>query len=155
MAPPHAAIIDDMLRAGALQVTAGTVRGFASTRESVRVSYVPRGTTGLRELEVQRVIFASGVENISSTRDPLMQRLLDRGLVRMDSQGLGLDVTDGLNIVRGDDTVAERLWALGPIVRGVFWECVAVPDIRVQAAHMAVSVVARLREDAPRWNFII
>jgi uncharacterized NAD(P)/FAD-binding protein YdhS len=101
------------------------------------------------------VIIASGVENISSTRDPLMQRLLDRGLVRMDSQGLGLDVTDGLNIVRGDDTVAERLWALGPIVRGVFWECVAVPDIRVQAAHMAVSVVARLREDAPRWNFII
>jgi uncharacterized NAD(P)/FAD-binding protein YdhS len=37
----------------------------------------------------------------------------------------------------------------------VFWECVAVPDIRVQASHVAACVVARLREDAPRWSFII
>jgi uncharacterized NAD(P)/FAD-binding protein YdhS len=98
---------------------------------------------------------ASGLEHISRTRDPLMQRLLDRGMIRVDSQGLGLDVTDGLNVVRGDGEPAERIWALGPIVRGVFWECVAVPDIRVQASHVAVSVVARLREDAPRWSFMI
>jgi uncharacterized NAD(P)/FAD-binding protein YdhS len=75
--------------------------------------------------------------------------------VRLDRQGLGIDVTDGLNVLGGDDAVAERVWALGPIVRGVFWECVAVPDIRVQAAHVAVSVVSRLREDAPRWSFNI
>jgi uncharacterized NAD(P)/FAD-binding protein YdhS len=64
-------------------------------------------------------------------------------------------VTDGLNVIGDEGRVAERIWALGPIVRGVFWECVAVPDIRVQASHVAVSVVARLREDAPRWSFII
>jgi uncharacterized NAD(P)/FAD-binding protein YdhS len=40
-------------------------------------------------------------------------------------------------------------------VRGVFWECVAVPDIRVQASHMAANVAAALRADAPRWNFVI
>ena len=106
-------------------------------------------------LDVQRVILASGLEALSRTRDQLMQRLLDRGLVRVDGQGLGIDVTEGLNVVRQDNKVAERIWALGPIVRGVFWECVAVPDIRVQAAHVAVSVVARLREDAPRWGFAI
>jgi uncharacterized NAD(P)/FAD-binding protein YdhS len=106
-------------------------------------------------LDVQRVIMASGLEHVSRTRDPLMQRLLERGLVRLDRQGLGIDVTDGLNVLSADDSVAERVWALGPIVRGVFWECVAVPDIRVQAAHVAVSVVARLREDAPRWSFNI
>ena len=95
---------------------------------------MPRGGKEAEVLPVQRVSMASGLEHINRTRDPLMQRLLDRGLIRVDQQGLGLDVTDGLNVVRNDGSVAERIWALGPIVRGVFWECVAVPDIRVQAS---------------------
>ena len=157
MAPPHADMIDSMVADGTLQVLAGRIRAFDSNDDGVTVRYATRTADGGAELtlDVQRVIMASGLEHISRTRDPLMQRLLDRGLVRMDRQGLGIDVTDGLNVVRQDGTAAERIWALGPIVRGVFWECVAVPDIRVQASHVAVSVVARLREDAPRWSFII
>ncbi len=155
MAPPHAEMIESMLAEGTLTVAAGRVRSLESQPDRVRVTYAPRDGSGEKVVDVQRVIMASGLEHISRTRDPLIERLLDRGLVRLDRQGLGIDVTDGLNVVRGDDAVAERIWALGPIVRGVFWECVAVPDIRVQAAHVAVSVVARLREDAPRWSFNI
>jgi uncharacterized NAD(P)/FAD-binding protein YdhS len=155
MAPPHADMIDAMQGEGTLTVAAGRIRSMESLPDRVRVTYAPRDGSGETVLDVQRVIMASGLEHVSRTRDPLMQRLLDRGLVRLDRQGLGIDVTDGLNVLSGDDTMAERLWALGPIVRGVFWECVAVPDIRVQAAHVAVSVVARLREDAPRWSFNI
>jgi uncharacterized NAD(P)/FAD-binding protein YdhS len=156
MAPPHADLLAAMTQDGSLRVVAGRIRAFESGPDSVRVRYAPRRSAdGEQVMDVQRVIMASGLEHISRTRDPLMQRLIDRGLVRVDRQGLGIEVTDELNVVRSDDTPAERIWALGPIVRGVFWECVAVPDIRVQAAHVAVSVVARLREDAPRWSFII
>jgi uncharacterized NAD(P)/FAD-binding protein YdhS len=156
MAPPHADLIETMQQDGSLSVIGGRIRSFDSTPAHVRVTYASRGKNGAVEtLDVQRVIMASGLEHISRTRDPLMQNLLDRGLVRVDRQGLGIDVTDGLNVVKEEGTPAERMWALGPIVRGVFWECVAVPDIRVQATHVAVSVVARLREDAPRWSFII
>ncbi len=154
MAPPHADLIASMLDDGSLRIIAGRIQSMQGSRDSVSVRYTPRGRPD-ETLEVQRVILASGLEHISRTRDTLMQRLLDRGLVRVDAQGLGLDVTDSLNVVRGDGAVTERIWALGPVVRGVFWECVAVPDIRVQAANLAVSVVARLREDAPRWGFII
>jgi uncharacterized NAD(P)/FAD-binding protein YdhS len=155
MAPPHADLLAAMIAEGSLRVVAGRVRGFSCGADSVQVRYCARATAAEATLEVQRVIMASGLEHISRTRDTLMQRLLDSGLVRLDGQGLGIDVTDGLNAISRDATVAERIWALGPIVRGVFWECVAVPDIRVQAAHVAVSVVARLREDAPRWSFMI
>jgi uncharacterized NAD(P)/FAD-binding protein YdhS len=156
MAPPHADLIESMQADGSLSVIGGRIRGFESTPTQVLVKYAPRGGNGAETtLAVQRVIMASGLEHIDRTRDPLMKNLLDRGLVRLDRQGLGIDVTDGLNVVRDDGAPAERIWALGPIVRGVFWECVAVPDIRVQATHVAVSVVARLREDAPRWSFII
>jgi uncharacterized NAD(P)/FAD-binding protein YdhS len=155
MAPPHADLIEGWIKDGSLEVIAGRISSMEPGAKGVSVHYTPRGAKAQQTLKVQRVIMASGLETIARTRDPLMQRLLDRGLIRLDQQGLGLDVTDGLNVVRNDGTAAERIWALGPIVRGVFWECIAVPDIRVQASHVAVSVVARLREDAPRWSFII
>jgi uncharacterized NAD(P)/FAD-binding protein YdhS len=119
------------------------------------VSYRARGATEDSVLKVQRVIMANGLEQIDRTRDPLMQRLLAHGLVRVDRQGLGLEVTDQLNVVGADGAPAERIWALGPIVRGVFWECIAVPDIRGQARDVAAHVGARLRADAPRWSFTI
>jgi len=35
--------------------------------------------------------------------------------------------------------------ALGPIVRGVLWECTAVPELRVQAAFVARRVADALQ----------
>jgi len=155
MAPPHADMIDAMLGDGSLRIAAGRIRHIESGVESVRVTYAPRDGSGLTTIEVQRVIMANGLEHVSRTRDPLLQRLLDRGLVRLDSQGLGIDVTDSLNAIQANGSVSGHVWALGPIVRGVFWECVAVPDIRIQAAHVADSIVAQISDDAPRWSFII
>jgi uncharacterized NAD(P)/FAD-binding protein YdhS len=155
MAPPHADMIDAMLGDGSLKIAAGRISRIESGTQSVRVTYAPRAGGSPVTIEVQRVIMANGLEHVSRTHDPLLQRLFDRGLVRMDSQGLGVDVTDGLNAIQADGTVADHIWALGPIVRGVFWECVAVPDIRVQAAQVADGIVAQITEDAPRWSFMI
>jgi uncharacterized NAD(P)/FAD-binding protein YdhS len=155
MAPPHADMIDAMLMEGSLTVTAGRIRRMEPGPDSVRVTYAARDGSGEKAIEVQRVIMANGLEHISRTRDPLMKSMLDRGLVRLDPQGLGIDVTDGLNAIRADGTIANNIWALGPIVRGVFWECVAVPDIRVQATNVAIGVAGRLNEEAPRWSFAI
>jgi uncharacterized NAD(P)/FAD-binding protein YdhS len=154
MAPPTADLIDAMLADGSLSVVAGRIHGFLSGWDRVTVRYTPRGASAETTVQVQRVLIASFLDQIDRTSDQLMQRMLDRGLIRLDAQGLGLDVTDGLNVVRDDGSAADHMWALGPIVRGVFWECVAVPDIRVQAGYAAVGVVARLREDAPKSGFI-
>jgi uncharacterized NAD(P)/FAD-binding protein YdhS len=154
MAPPTADLIEGMLKDGSLSVVAGRIHGFVSGWDRVTVRYTPRGASAENTLQVQRVLIASFLDQIDRTSDELMQRMLDRGLIRLDAQGLGLEVTEGLNVVRDDGTAAEHMWALGPIVRGVFWECVAVPDIRVQAGYAAVGVVARLREDAPKSGLL-
>ncbi len=155
MAPPHADLIAQMQREGSLEVLAGRVRRMETGGNMVNVHYRLRGAENEQVMPVQRVIFANGLETIEKTRDPLMGRLIGSGLARIDKHGMGLEVTESLQVVRADGTPAERIWALGPIVRGVFWECIAVPDIRVQASYMAASVVAGLRADAPKWSFII
>ena len=55
----------------------------------------------------------------------------------LDRHRLGVEVSERLEAIGTRGGVTPGLWALGPIVRGVFWECTAVPDIRRQAAEVA------------------
>jgi uncharacterized NAD(P)/FAD-binding protein YdhS len=75
---------------------------------------------------------------IGRTRDALLRGLLERGLVRADAHGIGLQVDER-------SRAGEGLWALGPLSKGRFWEIVAVPDIRVQAAAVAEDIAGELR----------
>jgi uncharacterized NAD(P)/FAD-binding protein YdhS len=59
---------------------------------------------------------------------------------------MGLDVTDRLQLLDRSGARTEGIWALGPLVRGVFWECTAVPDIRLQARTIADEVALALQE---------
>jgi uncharacterized NAD(P)/FAD-binding protein YdhS len=103
------------------------------------VVFQERGDGVLHRLAVQRVIFATGTGEALGS-DPLTTHLLANGLARTDCLGLGLEATAELQLVARDGAVVPRVWALGPIVRGVFWECTAVPDIRQQASQLGQAV---------------
>ena len=70
----------------------------------------------------------------------MLKSLFEAGMARPDGLGMGLDV-DGRSRVAG----AERLWAVGPLTKGRFWEIVAVPDIRGQVADVAEDIAKELR----------
>jgi uncharacterized NAD(P)/FAD-binding protein YdhS len=48
-------------------------------------------------------------------------------------------------VVARDGATSSRLYAVGPVTKGVFWEIVAVPDIRRQCDILAHQIVDRLR----------
>jgi uncharacterized NAD(P)/FAD-binding protein YdhS len=140
MAPPAGEIIARMRRDGRLTVLAGRICGMEIERAQARISYRLRGAEAERSLLVRRVINATGIDSAAKTAEPLIRNLLRRNLVRLDALGLGLDVTAGLAVRAAAGREVPRLWALGPIVRGVFWECIAVPEVRAQAARVADQV---------------
>lgn len=144
MAPPNAAIVDEERRDGRLRIVSGRIEGLRFDDDAVRVAYLPRGGGAPVELAVQRVIVATGLESAAKTGDPLMRRLLEHGLLRWDSLGFGIEVTPDLQVIGADGRPVPRLWALGPLVRGVFWECIAVPDIRLQAERVGKLAAAEL-----------
>ena len=139
MAPDVANAFEAMLAAGEVQVRRGRLGAIERRGADAMVSWRPRGGGDVRTLEVQRVIFATGVP-ASDERDPLIASLSAQGLARIEPHGLGLVVTDALQLIGAAGSVTPRLWALGPVVRGVFWECTAVPDIRVQARLVAEEI---------------
>lgn len=147
MAPPNADALEAELAAGSLRTVAGRVKGMRFEADAVRVDY--QGVAGPAELSVQRVISATGLESAVRTTDPFMRSLVRRGLVRWDRLGFGIDVSDGLEAIGRDGRPVRGLWALGPVTRGIFWECIAVPDIREQAERLARIAAAALEEPSP------
>jgi len=55
--------------------------------------------------------------------------------------------SSGIVSIRDENSRAgERLWALGPLSKGRYWEIIAVPDIREQAAQVAEDIFRELAE---------
>ena len=141
---PVADVRDAMIADGSLKIIRGRVAAMRCGANEVDVMLRRRGAATAEHLVVQRVINATGMPSADSADSPLIHALRERGAVRLDPLGMGLQVNDALQAVRADGKPAPNLWALGPIVRGVFWECVAVPDVRTQAEKVARHVWAYL-----------
>ena len=146
MAPEVAAIINAARARGQLTVRAARVVAIDATDESVRLSLRSRGADVVEAIEVARAINCSGPESdYEATRDPLILNLLGKRLIRPDPLRLGLDGTEDGALIAGNGVPSARLFALGPMTRGTFWEVGAVPDIRLHAARLATRI-ARLRD---------
>lgn len=137
IAPDVAESVRQMIRSGGLAVRAGRVVAFKPHATSLRVSLVPRRASTHEELEVGHVVSCTGPGAVATTRHPLLRGLLADALVRPDPLGLGLDALPDGRLLGRDGRHPLRLFALGPLLKGTFWETTAVPEIRVQAARLA------------------
>ena len=138
IAPEVAAKITAMKADGRLRIVAGKLVGAKAHGDGAMVRYRPRGSDDLTSLRVRRIINASGPQgDLLRTEEPLLRRLLDRGLIRPDRLRIGIDVTQQSEAIGHDGEPCPTLLALGPMTRGTFWEIVAVPDIRRQTWAVA------------------
>lgn len=143
IAPPTAAALQDELASGGLRVIAGRMVSCTAGPDDVAITFRPRGQTATHALKVQRVISATGIPSLGDTREPLIAQLIADGLATLDPLEIGLDVDSEFAVRDAGRDRVSGLWALGPVVRGVFWECTAVPDIRDQAMRLATLIVDR------------
>lgn len=138
LAPAVADRIEAMLASGRLQPVAGKTRAFEYGSGGVEVTWRPRGGDRIDTMRVTRVINCTGpLGDLVRAEDPLLRRLVARGLIRADAQHLGIDVDSEARTIAANGAGNDDLYALGPMTRGAFWEIVAVPDIRVQTWTLA------------------
>jgi len=140
IAPQVADTVHRMIADGQLEVVAGRVTGASAVDGGVEVEIRRRGKAEASTERFDFVINCTGpLHSIARTRDPLLRTLLDHGEARPDHLGIGLEV-DEHSRVAGE----EKLWALGPLTKGRYWEIIAVPDIREQAAVVAEDIAREL-----------
>lgn len=86
---------------------------------------------------VDQLITATGLElRAKSIINPLIEKLLQSGLARPGTHGLGLD-TDLDGALRDHSGHANpNIYVLGSLRTGQLWESLAIPDLRNQAADL-------------------
>ena len=148
--PPSTAERVKLLRsAGRLAVLRARVSSAADTAAGLRVS-VDLGGSQARLTAGWLIDCTGPAADITATSDLLLRRLLDAGFARPDPLRLGLDA-DSRGGVRGSaGTVAGDIYTLGPLLRGIWYETTAIPEIRDQAAALARLLIVRMAHAGPR-----
>jgi uncharacterized NAD(P)/FAD-binding protein YdhS len=138
MAPVIADRIEAALGNGSLTLLAGKFGDISAEEDGVSVRYRPRGSDGEGVLLVDHVVNCSGpASDYSRVEQALIRGLLQDGVITPDPLGLGLAVDGALRLIDRDGQTHQRLYAVGPLTRGRFWECTAVPEIRRQTEELA------------------
>lgn len=152
MAPRARRIIDQAMKSGALRIVPARVTGFRERADAIDVSIVPRGSSTTETVSAAAVLECRGrSESVTTTVNPVLRSMLERGALRPDPLGLGIDVTPSCGVIDANGVETPGLYAVGPITAGTFWEIVAVPDIRLQAAALVRRWLdAGALEPAPR-----
>ncbi len=143
--------IDAARDSGQLHVITGRVHAYKIGEKQVDVLYRPRGADECQTMTVARVVNCSGPgADYDRIREPLVRNLLANGVVRPDPLRLGLDVTANCALLDRNGAVSRRLFAIGPVTKGAFWEMTAVPDIRRQAEKLAEHLAGLAQSVVPR-----
>jgi uncharacterized NAD(P)/FAD-binding protein YdhS len=118
------------------------------------VRFRPRGSDAIAALRAARVVNCSGpAADYQRVADPLVQSLLRSGTGRADPLRLGLDLSESCALRDRGGTDSNRLFAVGPVTKSVYWEMTAVPDIRSQCEQLArylARAVIPASQSAPR-----
>lgn len=138
LAPEIHARLQALVDRGQLEVRAAKTLGFAEGPDGIAVTLRPRGQDAPETLLAQRIVNCTGpLGDLARSREPLLQRLAARGVIRPDPAHIGIDVDNQGQTIAADGRANANLYALGPMTRGAFWEIVAVPDIRTQTWAVA------------------
>jgi len=138
IAPAVGETIERMQGAARLAIAAGKLVSVEADGERALVRFRARGGEDIETLRVARIVNCTGPElDIVRAGEPLLDSLLAAGRIRPDPLRIGVDVDAECRTLGADGAASDRLYAIGPITRGTFWESVAVPDIRAQAARVA------------------
>jgi uncharacterized NAD(P)/FAD-binding protein YdhS len=132
----HAQVTGSQLT-GQLEVHAASIAKVTAAGDRIDVQ-MDHGST----LSGDLVINATGPSTrFSATRSLLLRNLLRRGAVAPDDTDMGVRVDADHTVVDGEGKRSPWLLAVGPMLRGTYWETVAVPELRSQARRVAETVL--------------
>lgn len=136
--PLGAALLAEWQRTGRLEITAASLQGVTPVARGVVLNLRLRGEAAASVVHAAALINSSGIEYDWRRVDkPLPQQLLARGLIRPGPLALGIDADAQGAVRNASGTASTVLYAMGPPLRGLWWESTSVNDVAAQAKALA------------------
>ncbi|MFJ2357281.1 FAD/NAD(P)-binding protein [Pseudomonas fluorescens] len=143
--PLSAALVERLHNEGRLRIQAASFKGLepvAGEGVSIRIRIRRRGEVETCVVKGAALINSSGIEyDWRRVARPLPQQLLARGLVRPGPLALGIAAAVDGAVLDAEGQAGSRLFAMGPPLRGMWWESTAVTDVALQAKALAARLV--------------
>ena len=144
VAPEVGELLDSLQVSGQLKVRAARLLRAGLRANSAEALIRERGKEQIRIEQYDYVIRATGLDtDILRTSHPLASHLREAGLISADAQGLGVNVTDDLEVLDQHGGRILGLYCVGPLLRGHLWEITAVPELRAAAKTLSQRLRSR------------
>ena len=141
--PLSAQLVARLQREGRLRIRAASFKGLVPSDDGVAIAVRLRGEQGLTHISGAALINSSGIEyDWRRVARPLPQQLLKRGLIQPGPLALGIAADASGAVLDAQGQVSARLFAMGPPLRGMWWESTAVTDVALQAKALASKLAA-------------
>ncbi|MDE1194117.1 MAG: FAD/NAD(P)-binding protein [Pseudomonas sp.] len=142
--PPSAQLLDRLVQEGRLQIHAASLQSVEAPQAGqVRISLRYRGEDQPRVESGAALINSTGIQYDWRRVDRALPRnLLARGLIQPGPLALGIGADPGGAVLNAQGQVSDRLFAMGPPLRGMWWESTAVTDVALQAKALAARLAS-------------
>ncbi|MGN8277932.1 FAD/NAD(P)-binding protein [Pseudomonas sp. SMN5] len=137
--PLSAELVARLHQEGRLRIQAASFKGLVACSEgTLGIRIRRRGEAEATVVHGAALINSSGIEyDWRRVARPLPQQLLVRGLIQPGPLALGIAARADGAVLNARGEPAERLFAMGPPLRGMWWESTAVTDVASQAKALA------------------
>lgn len=136
--PLSAQLVARLHEEGRLRIRAASFKGLVPAQGGVTIAVRQRGEQTLTQVTGAALINSSGIEyDWRRVARPLPQQLLKRGLIQPGPLALGIAADASGAVLDAQGQVSARLFAMGPPLRGMWWESTAVTDVALQAKALA------------------
>jgi uncharacterized NAD(P)/FAD-binding protein YdhS len=121
---------------GRVTIHRGRVAGGIARPNGITLEIV--GPRGPFTLHATYVVNCTGPNsNLRTVAHPLVQNAMARGIIRPDPLALGIDANDDYRVIDANGEAQPALFAMGPLLRGLWYETTAVNEIRQHATAIA------------------
>ena len=135
--------LQELRQTGGLHIEAGRLMGL-STGPDGRPQGDFRHGASVFSRSADFVINCLGPEsNFSRIETPFINSLRQNGLIRNDALNLGLDAAPDGALIGTNGLPSACCYTLGAPMKGILWECTAVPEIRVQAKNLSELILTK------------
>ncbi|MBX5223175.1 FAD-dependent pyridine nucleotide-disulfide oxidoreductase [Rhizobium sp. NLR8a] len=134
---------DQLVSEGTVRFHAGFLKSLEAEKGRLVAGYRVRATRDLAAIKADWVINCTGMERAGISHSPFLKEMSRSQLIAADPLGLGIQVDAASEVIGPSRISPVRLFAVGALTAGQFWEITAVPDIRVQAKAVVEEIVAQ------------
>lgn len=143
MPPSTAAELAAERESGGLVIHSGRLIDITTQDDGLLWRYRPRGGDAIVAYRAAVVIPCLGLRGEGAREDSVLTDLEKRGLLRGDITGAGFDATRDGVLLDAEGREVPGLFTLGPPMRGVLLDAMAVLDIGKQAQKLAQALTDR------------